>query len=350
MQPEDRALGCFQAMMIADAMSYPSMMRGRYMTLPWIDRTMHKIEAHALIHRNTKPILPFVWHKSEMLKPTPTYASEFALFTATMLNELPYDASLEQISEYWQEHFVAHEQDIRSGVAERSAIENYKLGYAPPVTGNDHPHTYDDGFVPRSIAIGLYAYNQPELMESLLEKDGCVTHADEGILAGKAMAAAIAAGMNGASPTEMMEAGIGKLPAQSWVGTFCAEALDIAQLYDHQPFAAIPALDAALTSRIYNYGNIAAETLAVAFGLFLLCEGNLQKALPLSFTFPRLADSVPAFVGALCGVYEGRSAIPESYGSYLHAPQGVCIPTLKDADMELTIRRLVGAEGSDRHE
>ncbi|MNI25220.1 ADP-ribosylglycohydrolase [compost metagenome] len=262
-----------------------------------------------------------------------------------MLNRIKDDYSQETIKQYWLDHFVAYEQEIRSGVSERAAIVNFKLGYLPPVTGNDHPHTYDDGFVARSIAIALHTYSRPELMDTLLSLDGSVTHADEGLLAGKAMAAAIAAGMNGAAVNEVMEAALQQLTANSWVGTSCSEALKIANVFVDQPFAAIPALDEALTSRIYNYGNIAAETLAVAFGLFTLSQGKLQTAIPLSLAFPRLADSLPAFVGALCGVYGGTAEIPESYNQYLHAPQGVCIQDMKAIDVEATIRCLVSGEG-----
>jgi len=340
MYPIDRALGSFQAMMIADAMSYPSMMRGRYMTLPWIDRTMHKIEAHGQLHRNTKPVLPFVWHKSEVLQPTPTYVTEYALFTARMLTELQEDYSQEAISGYWIENVVECEQEVRSGVSERSAIENFKKGYMPPVTGNDHPHTYDDGFVCRSIAIGMHAFDRPELMDALLHRDGTVTHADEGLHAGNAMAAAIAAGMRGASADEMLTAAIAKLPPESWVGAACSNALRIAESYQ-RPFEAIPQLDNEATSRIYSYGNVSAETLSIAFALFAISKGDLHTAIPAALAFPRLSDSVPAFVGALCGVHAGVHAIPAAYRAYLRPPQGVCLPSIKDADVEAIVRALI---------
>lgn len=340
MQPTDRALGCFQAMMIGDAMSYPSMMRGRYMTLPWIDRTMHKIEEHGRLHRNTKPVLPFVWHKSEVLKPTPTYVTEYALFTAAMLNELQGGDTLESIERFWLDRFVAHEQDVRSAVSERAAIVNYQQGYRAPVTGNDHPHTYDDGFVCRAVPIAIHTFRDAARREKLLAADGSVTHADEGLFAGKAMAAAIAAGMNGASAAEMIADGVRELPDGSWTATLCAKALDIAGRGTDW-LSAVAALDSEVTSRIYNYGNMAPETLAVAFGLFRLTGGAFGMTLPLSFMFPRLADSVPAFVGALCGVHEGQSAIPESYRDYLHPPQGVCIPWVKELDWETAVLGLL---------
>ncbi len=340
MDSYNRAIGCYNGMMAADALSYPSMMRGRHTTLPWIDRVMHKIDAHGREHNNTKPVIPFVWHRSEALKPTPTYVSEFALFTAKMIVDLDGIPSIENISGYWKEHIVAREQDVRSGVSERAAIVNYKAGYEPPVTGNDNPHTYDDGFVPRAISIALHAYEHLEKMEQWLQLDGSVTHADEGLAAGRAMAYAIAAGMKGASPQEMIDAGMSTLKLESWVGSQCTKAIDIAKKYD-VAFAAIPELDNEVTSRIYNYGNIAAETLAVSFGLFLLADGNLEVAVPLAMSFPRLSDSVPAFVGALCGVYKGVHALPNTYDRYLNPPQGICVPSVKDTDIEQLVRSLL---------
>ncbi|NGQ95860.1 ADP-ribosylglycohydrolase family protein [Brevibacillus sp. SYP-B805] len=344
MQVLDKALGCFQGMMIADALSYPSMMRGRYLTLPWIDRVMTKIEAHGGEYRNIKPVLPFVWHQSEVLKPTPTYVSEFALFTAKMLIDLDGRYSADAITGYWREHIVEKESEIRSSVSERSAILNLRKGLQPPQSGNDHPHTYDDGFVARSIAIAIRTFDDADLRRTLLEWDGSITHAGEGLYAGYAFAASIAAGLQGKSVEEMIAAGIGQLPAATWVHTMSTKAMQIARKYDN-PFAAIPELDVEICSRIYNYGNIAAETVALAYSLFYLTNGRLEAAIPLSYAFARLSDSVPAFVGALCGAHQGKRQIPSSYDDYINGTQGICVPLTNGLHVQDVVESLLRREG-----
>lgn len=329
-----------KGMMIGDAMSYPSMIRGRYLTRSWMNRAMTKIEEHGKNHNLIKPVLPFVWHDTDVLKPTPTYVSEFALFTANMLIDLGEDTSQEKIEAYWREHIVKNEQHIRSALSERAAIVNFQRGWKPPVTGNDHPHTYDDGFVARAIAIGICTYDQPELRACLIRWDGSVTHADDGMEAGAAMAETIASGMRGESFQKMVENGISKLSSESWVGVQCRKAVEIA-LRHHSPFAALPELDKEIISRIYNYGNLAPETLPITYALFLLSEGKMETAIPLANCFPRLSDSVPAFVGAMCGVYQGEKSIPRNYEHYLNLPKGVCIPDMKDIDPELLVDRLI---------
>lgn len=96
-----------------------------------------------------------------------------------------------------------------------------------------------------------------------------------------------------------------------------------------------------LVNGIYNYGNIAPETLAVAYAIVQSTNGDFKMSVQLAGMVPKQSDSMPAMVGALIGTLQGVDAIPETWTKAIDTLKGICVPHLKGVSIQSVANRLL---------
>ncbi|MES9684885.1 ADP-ribosylglycohydrolase family protein [Gottfriedia acidiceleris] len=339
-----KACGSFLGLAVGDSLGFPAMYH-RTSVLPTRRRNrLWDFSKQTDEHKINKFSLPFTHAMDEsILDFSGTDDTEFAMISALTLLESS-QFSEEEFFKQWKNLVVDHESEIWSGISERASIENIKKGLIPPATGNDNPHHFDDGAVARAVPIGIKFNGNPEKAAAVAEKMAAITNAEDGVFAAKAMAASIAIALNGASPREIIDEGLKQIPENTWLNRKIRQAFSILDSVNNDGFAAIPLWNNQLVNSIYNYGNIAPETLAVAYAIILATEGNFEKSIMLSLMLPKQADSMPAMVGALAGAMNGIESISKSWIDSVDTLKGFCVPHLKDLTITDTVKRLIESE------
>jgi ADP-ribosylglycohydrolase len=341
----DKIYGSLLGMAMGDSVGFAAMYH-RSLVLP--PKRRNRLWSFSQItdsHRINKISLPFTHALSEeLLDFCGTDDTEFAIVAAQMILDCGNEITEEKLLHGWMKYIVEAEQEIWSGVSERASIENIKKGILPPASGNDNPHHYDDGSVSRSVPIGLIYKNQPEKAASAAQKMASITNAEDGVYAAKAMAASIAAAVSGVTPQEVVDEGLKFIPENTWIRRKIDIALKVLEESNGDGFAAIPLWHKRVVNAVYNYANVAPETLAVAYAIFLSTEGDLQKGIQLASLLPKQSDSMPAMVGALSGALQGSSAVPETWKETLDEIKGICIPSLQGTSLKEVAARLASYE------
>ncbi|MBN6052194.1 ADP-ribosylglycohydrolase family protein, partial [Nonomuraea sp. RK-328] len=218
--------------------------------------------------------------------------------------------------------------DLRARISVATALENLARGVEPPASGHDNPHHFDDAAAVRAVAFGALGRDPAE--------DARVTNAGDGVLGALAMAAAVAAAVATGSAGQAVEAALAVLPEDTAIGHNARLAIEAARAAG-DPFAAVPALDAALLDHVYSYAVGAAQTVPVALALAEVSGGALGRAVPAAACLAPLADSAPALTGAITGACGGLEAIPEGWTASARTLAGCCLPRLAGTDLiELT--------------
>jgi ADP-ribosylglycohydrolase len=216
------------------------------------------------------------------------------------------------------------ERGFRARISVVTALDNLAKGLEPPASGHDNPHHFDDAAAVRAVAFGALGRDPTQ--------DAQVTNAADGVLGAQAMAAAVAEAVATGSVTRAVEAALAVLPQDTAIGHNARVALAVARAAG-DPFAAVPALDAALLDHVYSYGVGAAQTVPVALALAEVSGGELGRAVPAAVCLAALADSAPALTGALAGACGGYDAIPEGWTASARTLAGCCLPDLAGVDL-----------------
>lgn len=353
MQPQpdlfDRIYGSLAGLALGDALGFPAMYHRTLLGRPKSRARLRIWTEVGDQHNILVTQMPYVIARNpRVLEVCPTDDTEWALFSAQILIKHGRAPSADVYQRVWQEEILPLEREIRSGVSERAAMENFKRGLVPPTTGNDNPHHFDDGAVRRAVPIGLVHPGEPEAAAAVVERDASVTSAEDGIWAAQAMAAALAAGLAGASIPEMIETARRFMPAGSWLAYNTERALELVPRGTSLADALVNLHDQFL-SPIYNYPNVAPETVPLALALLSLELESVQEALLFANMFHRAAESMPAWVGALYGVVYGASTIPESWRRWADRCKGICLPQMAGVSVQEVAGQL-GALASGRTE
>lgn len=285
-------------------------------------------------------MLPFT-HRipAVTLEPCPTDDTEWALLALGALVAGPDSPTAESLLAPWLDQVLPDAANVRSSFSERAAIENLRRGLRPPATGNDNPMHYADSAVPRGVAAGLYAPDDPVRAAEIARLDASITQAEDGIYAAQAMAAAIALLAAGAPLAEALAAARSCLPPGSWVAHGNELALGCrAEAQSPEDLALL--LSTRLINSVYSYGNVAPETLPAALVLVDVCQGDLIRACATANLIPKAADSLPAMVGAICGALQGPGAVPPRWREALAAVRGLALPFLAGVRLEDAARAL----------
>lgn len=331
----EHAYGALLGLAMGDAIGFPAMYH-RGLNADWTRRLLWKFSAQADQHRINKFSMPFsLTQEEEAFDLCGTDDTEYAVVSALIMSEIVGTPDLLQLEQGWNRHVRDHADKIWSGVSERAAIDNSLKGLSAPATGSDNPHHYDDGSVARAVPVGIRFHGRSEIAARVAGDLASITNAEDGVYAAQAMAASIAVAMQGATPQQIVAAGLAYVPEDSWTGRKIRQAVSIAE-NAASPLEAIPLWNNQVANHIYNFGNVAPETLAVSYGILLAADGDLNQCVQLAAMVPKQADTMPAMVGALAGAMNGSGAVPPSWIPLLDEVKGICVPHTKG----LSLRRI----------
>ncbi|BCJ35757.1 hypothetical protein Athai_32600 [Actinocatenispora thailandica] len=249
-------------------------------------------------------------------EPAGTDDTEYAAFSALLLIEHGTALTSEQVADAWVRHLAGRSGGFPgAGFSELGTIENLRAGLRPPASGQ-HLHSWSDGLAMRAAVHGVYAAGDVATAARLAAVDGAVSHDGEGVYAGQAVAAAVAAALDGARPGAVLTAARGCVPGDSWTAAALATA---------GTAAGPDALLDALVVRSYPWTDLAPEAVGLAFGAFLAADGELRRAVPAAVAMGRDADTTAAIAGALCGASRGMAGIPADWAAAIGPVTGRCL-------------------------
>lgn len=187
----------------------------------------------------------------------------------------------------------------------------------------------------------------PELAADLAESDGHVSHAGEGILGGRAVAAAVAAAMTAADCDEALGAALHVIPADSWCGRNLREGIAIGR-QSADVWQAIAPLHETLVLQFYHWPDLAPEAVGLAFGMLAAARGDFETAVLGSVNLGRDADTIAAIAGAIAGALHGCDRIPARWSARIAHARGGCIQTVKGMSVLQTAAELAGLAAGRR--
>ncbi|MER5420239.1 ADP-ribosylglycohydrolase family protein [Streptosporangium roseum] len=253
--------------------------------------------------------------------------TEYTIFAASLLVRhghalTPQDVALA----YRQEIIPLVDGPMKgAGFSELGAVQALRRGLEPPLTGQWHRHGWSDGLAMRAAPYGIFAAGDPGEAARLVEIDGCVSNAGEGILGGRAVAGAVAAAMTGASPEEVVAAGLAVIPGDSWTARNVNRARE-AVLDPSGPGEVAARLHEAVVVRHYPWTDLAPEAVALAFAAYLLGRGEVEESVVVAANLGRDADTTAAIAGALAGAGRGEAAVPARWARQIGPVEGRCLP------------------------
>jgi ADP-ribosylglycohydrolase len=299
----DRARGCLLGLSVGDALGRPI-------------ETMEPAEIREKYGRLTE-LLP-----DDDGNVGGTDDTEYAVFVTMLLDRHGRELTSQHVADAWRTELCGREALGVAGFSELGAVLLLRKGLQPPHTGR-HRHSWSDGLAMRAAPYGVYAAGQPDEAARLAAVDGAVSHDGEGIHGGRAVAAAVAVAMAGATPDEVAAAALGAVPADSW----SARALERA-------FAVVtsgPAddlterLHAAVVPRHYPFSDLAPEAVALALGAYLAADGDVEESVVTAANLGRDADTIAAIAGAIAGARHGAAAVPARWVERIGPLSGLCI-------------------------
>lgn len=248
--------------------------------------------------------------------------TEFAILTARTLLDSGGNLTSDAVLTAWRRYILDQGGVFeRGGKPQYGAVANLRMGILPPLSGLDNVGNDDDGAAMRVTPIGVFCAGNPAQAAALARIDAEISHATDGIWAAQAVAAGVAVAMTGADAGDVMEAALGPIPEDSWMGRAMARALLICERR-----RTIEASWEALHTDLWTpTHSTAAEAVPQALAIFLLTEGDFHKGLFWASNFGRDADTIGAIVGALAGARQGFGVIPSEWVEKVRQPKGVCL-------------------------
>ncbi|GAA1003697.1 MULTISPECIES: ADP-ribosylglycohydrolase family protein [Streptomyces] len=351
-----RIEGLLLGLAAGDAAGWPAG-RHRAARMPeWTRRLTRELDAFAEQNATTTLPVPVALNQSpEPLRLGPSDDAEWAVFAAEALlragdDEVLGDLSRERrtraaIDLTWNtlagQVAAAAERapeiesavlPLRARISVRAGLGNLATGLRPPATGHDNPHYFDDAACVRACALAVAHPGDPRRAAELAEFDARYTQDGDGVLGARAMAAALALALAGATVEHCVAAALAELPEETEIGRNARHALDLAREAG-EAFALVPLLEHRIVDHVYSYGVAAAETVPVALALTAAAGGQIAHALPAAACLSRVADSAPALTGALTGALGGAAAIPESWREACRTLSGCVLPHLTGTDL-----------------
>ncbi|MFG3344802.1 ADP-ribosylglycohydrolase family protein [Streptomyces sp. NPDC048018] len=221
---------------------------------------------------------------------------------------------------------------LRARISVRAGLGNLATGLRPPATGHDNPHYFDDAACVRAAVLALVHPGDPAAAAELAEFDARYTQDGDGVHGARAVAAATAAALGGATPAEAVAAALTQLPPGTEIGRNAQHAVGLARAVGSS-FELVPLLEHQIVDHVYSYGIAAAETVPVALALTLASHGQVASAVPAAACLSRVADSAPALAGALTGALGGGDSVPATWREACRTLAGCALPRLAGTDL-----------------
>ena len=311
---------------LGDALSWQSLYHRAYDLPFWTRRLRREIDVESENAGIIRLNLPFSLNcPVESFKMSPTDDTEWAAFTINqILKQQEYNN--DKHIEAWKSLSESNET-IRGSVSVIGAIKNFQKGLLPPETGSDNPHYFDDAAMTRGIVIGLCF--KGDTMEAFKQAgmNASITNSLDGVWAAQSIASAVSVACNSDSVDEVIKTAIDSIPIDSWLYQKVNKAIDIAGK-NGSLLGALPDLHDEIIDHSYNYGTSAPDNLALALAIFKLCEGEITLGITSSTSLAKTADSVPSFVGALCGALR-HDPLDTSWINRMGEFKGICVPEMK---------------------
>jgi ADP-ribosylglycohydrolase len=336
----ERAYGALIGLAFGDAIGFPALFHRTFQFPEKRRDFLWNTNRQLARERIIRLTLPFTHRQPpETLAPGPTDDTEYAVFTAQTLLAAGETDPAEALLAAWHQQILPAAGEVLTGFAERAAIENLRRGVLPPASGNDNPQHYDDSAVARAVPIGILCAGDPSRAAAIAEADASITHAEDGVYAAKAMAAAIALLVGGADLSAALDAARAEFPAGTWIahGDQIARACQ-SEAVDRPDLLLL--LTTRLVNSVYSYGSAAPETLPAALVLAEACGGDIGVAVPLAANITKAADSLPAMVGALCGASNGPTGLSERWRAQLNECRGLCLPFVAGVQLDALAQAL----------
>lgn len=342
-QPIDRVYGGLLGLALGDSIGYPAALHRGLRLRPWQRTFQRRTDLEMLEHQVLRLTLPFGFgYGDDALLPGPTDDTEMAALTARVLVTCGGAPTAEDFAHAWRDLATRSDQ-LWTGFSEKAALTNLGRGLEPPATGGDNPQWYDDGAVARAVPIGLLWAGSPTQAAEMAADDAAVTHADEGVWAARAMAAAIAVLAGGADLDSALAAGRAQFPPGSWLQWVDGRVVELARQHGSATDLAL-ALSQDVLTRTYSYANAAAETLPAAFALAQATDLDVWQGVLVANTCARAADSLPAMVGSLAGTHRGAGFVSGGWEDTLRTLRGICVPELAGVDLRALADGLVAVQ------
>ncbi|MEU4079968.1 adhesin [Streptomyces venezuelae] len=221
---------------------------------------------------------------------------------------------------------------LRARISVRAGLGNLATGLRPPATGHDNPHFFDDAACVRAAVLAVVHPGDPRAAAELAEFDARYTQDGDGVHGARAMAAAVAAALGGATVDESVEAALAELPPVTEIGRNARYAVKLAETAG-SAFELVPLLEHQIVDHVYSYGIAAAETVPVALALATAARGGMTAAVPAAVCLSRVADSAPALAGALTGALGGGRSVPPTWREACRTLAGCALPRLAGTDL-----------------
>ncbi|MCA9912258.1 MAG: ADP-ribosylglycohydrolase family protein, partial [Anaerolineae bacterium] len=263
--------------------------------------------------------------------------TEFAMLTAQTLIDCAGDLTTEKLLASWHKYIISE-----GGVAERGgkplygAVANLERGARPPLSGKDNVQNNDDGAAMRIAPIGIICPGDPARAAQMAQIESEISHAADGIWAAQAVAASIAVAMDGASVSDVIQAGLDVIPEDSWLYRAMMRAFAICE-----EAGSIEGAWEGLHTQLWTpVHSMAAEAIPQAYSIFKLTEGDFRRGMFWAGNFGRDADTIGAVVGAMSGAIHGLQVIPPDWVEKVRRPAGVCLRFANRMDIVETAQQL----------
>ncbi|TDD17132.1 ADP-ribosylglycohydrolase family protein [Nonomuraea diastatica] len=276
------------------------------------------------------------WGRLTEIEGGGTDDTEYAIFAASLLVRHGHALTSEDVAAAYRELILPQAGPMRgAGFSELGTVEALRRGLEPPLTGLVHAHGWSDGLAMRAAPYGIFCPGDPAEAARLVEQDGLVSGAGEGIMGGRAVAGAVAAAMGGAAPDEVVAAALAVIPPDSWTARNIVRVRDVlgrASDADAAGDAAGPgvveALHEAVVVRHYPWTDVAPEAVALAFAALLAGGGDVEASVTFGVSLGRDADTIGAIAGAVAGAGRGEDGVPRRWAGRIGPVTGKCLPVV----------------------
>lgn len=265
--------------------------------------------------------------------PAGTDDTEYAALTAQILLKYGAEVTALDVAKEWSDALVHQTTPFDGGgFSEMDAIHNLAKGLLPPATGSDNHELWSDGSAMRVAPIGAFSAGDPAEAARLAGIDAEVSHARDGIWCGQAIAAAVASAITASGWEEVVTAGVNATPPASWSRRMIEKAIKVAG-GPGTPEARLDELERRVAIFHYPWADVAPEATALAFGVFVIAEGDYVDSALGGVNIGRDADTIAAMAGAMAGALNGVDAISSQWKDRLGPLRGSCIEAMAGVDL-----------------
>lgn len=298
MSYRDRARGCLLGLAAGDALGAPA----------------ENLSPAEIVRR---------WGRLTEIEGGGTDDTEYAIFAASLLVKFGHDLTPDDVAQAYREEIIPSVDGPMKGAgfSELGTVQALRRGIEPPLTGLVHNHGWSDGLAMRAAPYGIFCPGDPAEAARLVEQDGLVSASEEGIMGGRAVAAAVSMAMTGAAPAEVVAFGLAAVPQDSWTGR---NIMRVRDLVDAGP----EALHESVVVKHYPWTDLAPEAVALAFAAYLAGRGEVEESVTYAVSLGRDADTIGAIAGAIAGAGRGEAGIPSRWAERIGPVTGKCLPVV----------------------